>query len=132
MKEIKVQSPAYLEEWDIKVAHYLTYAQIQQIINAVKEFDTWSERKQNIDMLVLYHATDITAEELEKTGHEVLLLSGLIEAVYQIVKNTDYIYTGLKYTESIERSLTQIAKELPNYIKPLEKVVNKYGDKVQK
>lgn len=132
MKEIKAMEPIYIEKYDVHVNPYLTYAQIQQIIDSTKKLDSWSERKQNIDMLVLYHATDIGKEKLEELGHDVLLQSGLIEAVERKLENGYLIEEGLDYTESIQRSLAQIAKELPKYMNPLQEVMNKYGDKSSK
>ena len=101
-------------------------------LHSTKKLDSWSERKQNIDMLVLYHITDIGKEKLEELGHDVLLQSGLIEAVERKLENGYLIEEGLDYTESIQRSLAQIAKELPKYMNPLQEVMNKYGDKSSK
>ena len=64
---------------DFAVNRYLTYAQIQQIVNAVEKAaqtdDGWATRETNIDMLVLYHATNLGKEKLEEIGHETLLQS---------------------------------------------------------
>ena len=63
--------------YDIDIRQYLTYAQIQQIVNAVemasKEDDSWSARQTNIDMLVLIHATDIGKEKLWQVMRETML-----------------------------------------------------------
>ena len=132
MKEIKTIEPVYLEQYDIKVNPYLSYAQIQQIVNATLTMDTWAERQQNIDMLIMYHATDVGAEKLDEIGHDILLNSGVIEEVKCNIKNLYAVYEALHYTESVQRSLTQIAKELPKYFKPLEEVVKKHGNKAKK
>ena len=132
MKEIKTIEPVYLEQYDIKVNPYLSYAQIQQIVNATLTMDTWAERQQNIDMLIMYHATDVGAEKLDEIGHDILLNSGVIEEVKCNIKNLYAVYEALDYTESVQRSLTQIAKELPKYFKPLEEVVKKHGNKAKK
>ena len=123
MKEIKKLDPIYLEKFGIEVNPYLTYAQIQQIVNGVIKFDTWAERQQNIELLVLYHATDIGKEIIEEIGHETLLQSGLIDAVFMRVVNTDKIYKAIEYTESVGRALSQIVKILPEKIKEIEKAV---------
>lgn len=127
MKEIKNLEPVYLEEYDIHVNRYLTYAQIQQIVNAVIQFDSWAERNQNIDMLILHHATDIGIENLEKIGHDVLLTSGLIHDVRQEIENLYAIDIAIDYTESIQRSLTQISRELPKYMDKVEEVIRNGG-----
>lgn len=112
MKEIKIIEPAYIEEFDIHVNRYLTLAQIQQICDAVKTLNTYAERSQSVDMLLLYHATDICKEKLEEMGHELLYCSGLIDAVkYQII-NIYEINHAIEYTESTYRALAQIIKQI--------------------
>lgn len=128
MKEIKAIEPKYLEEYDVHVNPYLTYAQIQAIVNGVKELDGWAEREQNIDMCVLAFATDIPTEKLEEIGHDALLQSGLIHAVEGEIKNLFSVYEAIEYTESTKRALTQIVKALPKYQEQLDAVVKKYGE----
>ena len=41
---IKIEEVKLIEK-EIKVKSYLTYAQIQSIVNAVCKFDTWAERE---------------------------------------------------------------------------------------
>ena len=127
MKEIKAMDKVYLEEYDVYVNPYLTYAQIQAIVNGVKGLDSWSEREQNIDMCVLAFATDIPTEKLEELGHDALLQSGLINAVCGEIKNLFSVYEAIEYTESTKRALAQIIKALPKYQEQLDAVVKKYG-----
>lgn len=139
MKELKELEQAYLVEYDVHVNRYLTYAQIQQIADAVlalskpdengEVHDSWSEREQCIDMLVLYHATDIGKEKLGELSHDDCLKSGLIEAVRCCVENLYFVQRAIEYHESEKRLLAQFSKQLPDLLKPLEKVVNKYGNK---
>ena len=128
MKRLGKIGAVNLEEYNVKVNPYLTYAQIQQIVDAVKNFTVWAEREQNIDMLILYHATNIGKEKLEEYGHDMLLQSGLIDAVKENIHNLDDVRTALDYTTSIQRSLVQIINELPKY----EDVMKRVGDKVKK
>lgn len=127
MKEIKAMDKVYLEEFDVYVNPYLTYAQIQAIVNGVKSLDSWAEREQNIDMCVLAFATDIPSEKLEDVGHDALLQSGLINAVCGEIKNLFSVYEAIEYTESTKRALAQIIKALPKYQEQLDAVVKKYG-----
>ena len=127
MKEIKAMDKVYLEEYDVYVNPYLTYAQIQAIVNGVKSLDSWAEREQNIDMCVLAFATDIPTEKLEELGHDALLQSGLINAVCGEIKDLFSVYEAIEYTESTKRALTQIIKALPKYQEQLDAVVKKYG-----
>ena len=127
MQEIKAMDTVYHEEYDVYVNPYLTYAQIQAIVNGVKSLDSWAEREQNIDMCVLAFATDIPTEKLEEVGHDALLQSGLINAVCGEIKNLFSVYEAIEYTESTKRALTQIIKALPKYQEQLDAVVKKYG-----
>ena len=125
MKKIDNIQPIYLEEYDVHVNTYLTYAQIQQIINGVLNSENWAIRQQNIDMLLLYHVTDIKREELENTGHDLLLQSGLIDKVKNNVKNYTQVLEGLSYTESIAAALNKIVKTLPSIIETKAKQLKK-------
>lgn len=128
MKKLKKKEVVKLEDYGIKVNPWLTYAQIQQIVDAIKKFDTWAEREKNKDMLLMYHATDIGAERLEEIGHDMLLQSGLLYEVKLHVNNLYMIDFALEYTESIQRSLTQIARELPKYMDKVEDVIKHGGN----
>ena len=136
MKEIKGNQTVYLEDYDITVNKYLTYAQIQQIANAVVEAsvndsdDTWANRETNIDMLMLYHATDIGKEKLEEIGHDVLLTSGLIEAVRYSIENLYEINDAIDYIENNQRAINKLLKSLPKVLeetKGLQDLMKKYG-----
>ena len=136
MKEIKGKQTVYLEDYDITVNKYLTYAQVQQIANAVvgssadDSEDTWANRQTSIDMLMLYHATDITKEELEKVGHDDLLTSGLIQAVREQIKNYYEIFEAINYIEDNQRAIGKILKSLPKILeesKGLQALMKKNG-----
>ena len=136
MKEIKGNQTVYLEDYDITVNKYLTYAQIQQIANAVvaasvnDSDDTWANRQTNIDMLMLYHATDIGKEKLEEIGHDDLLTSGLIEAVRYRIENLYNIDAAIDYIENNQRAINKLLKSLPKVLektKGLQDLMKKHG-----
>ena len=136
MKEIKGNQTVYLEDYDITVNKYLTYAQIQQIANAVvaasvnDSDDTWANRETNIDMLMLYHATDIGKEKLEEIGHDALLTSGLIEAVRYRIENLYDINEAIDYIENNQRAINKMLKSLPKILedsKGLQGLMKKNG-----
>ena len=136
MKEIKGNQTVYLEDYDITVNKYLTYAQIQQIANAVVAAsandadDTWANRQTNIDMLMLYHATDIGKEKLEEIGHDDLLTSGLIEAVRYRIENLYDINEAIDYIENNQRAINKMLKSLPKILedsKGLQGLMKKHG-----
>lgn len=136
MKEIKGNQTSYLEDYDITVNKYLTYAQIQQIANAVVTAsandadDTWANRQTNIDMLMLYHATDIGKEKLEEIGHDTLLTSGLIEAVRYRIENLYNVDEAIDYIENNQRAINKMLKSLPKVLeeaKGLQDLMKKHG-----
>ena len=136
MKEIKGNQTVYLEDYDITVNKYLTYAQVQQIANAVvaasmdDSEDTWANRQTNIDMLMLYHATDIGKEKLEEIGHDDLLTSGLVQAVREQIKNYYEIFEAVNYIEDNQRAIGKMLKSLPKILeesKGLQGLMKKYG-----
>ena len=136
MKEIKGNQTVYLEDYDITVNKYLTYAQIQQIANAVVAAsandadDTWANRETNIDMLMLYHATDIGKEKLEEIGDDVLLTSGLIEAVRCCIENLYNVDEAIDYIENNQRAINKMLKSLPKILedsKGLQGLMKKHG-----
>ena len=132
MAIIPEKETTYLEKYGVTVNRYLTYAQIQQIAEATMKFHTWAERQQNIDMLVLVHATDMTVEEIEKYTHDELLQSGLIDEVMLHVDNLYRIYEALEYHESTQRVLTQVLIEINKFMDtPVAKnAVQKFARKV--
>ena len=119
---IKLTDSVYLKDFDVKLNPYLTYAQIQNIVNAVCKFDVWAERQQNIDILLLHYVTDLTDEEIEKYGHDYLIQSGIIDEIKANIKNLNQVYEAIEYTQSTQRALNQIVKELPKLFEPLKRV----------
>lgn len=116
MANINKIEPEYLEKFDIHCNNYLTYAQIQHIVEATMKFDSWGERQQNIDMLLLVHATDMDVKEIEGHSHDEFLESGLIDAVKYHVCNYEQVVEALEWTESTPRALGQILKILNSFL----------------
>ena len=111
MAKIPEKKTVYLEDYEVTVNSYLTGAQIQQIVEATMKFEMWAERQQNIEMLMLVHATDMTMEELESHGYDALKQCGLIDTVKSNIQNFGEIENALNYHESIQRVLTMILNE---------------------
>ena len=123
MKELFTQD-FYLDKYDIKVKKYLTYAQIQKIIETTMQYKTWAERQTNIDMMVLCYVTDIGVNEIQESGIDKFVESGLIEEVYKIVNNIYEIYDGLEYHESVSKALFELSEKLPEIKNTLQKELN--------
>ena len=117
-----------LENYGITVNKYLTYAQIQQIVNSALHCESWAEQQQTIDMLMLYHAANIPLKELEELGHDKLLQSGLIDAVKENVRNYYQIFDGINFANSWIKVLSDIVKQLPANMDKIQKLVlSKYA-----
>lgn len=112
MKELK-EAIVNLENYGINVRQYLTYAQIQKIIETTMKYQTWAERESNINSMVLCYATDLTPEKIDEIGFDNLVTSGLVEDVIRHVSNYYDIIAGLNYHESVGKALTELSKNLP-------------------
>ena len=110
-------------DYDISVNRYLTYAQIQSVVNQARQFESWADRQQCIDMLVLAFATDISKKELDSHNHDYWLTIGLIPNIEQHIENYIQIEDALKYEESPVRILLQLAKEIPEFNKKVDTVM---------
>lgn len=118
MKELQnIEKKVYLEEFDVNVNCYLTLAQIQQIVNAMSRFQSWSEREQNKNILILYHTTDIGKEKIEEYDYDTFQNSGLLDAVLSKIENLNKLDEAITYTESIHRAMNQIYKEVMRSVK---------------
>lgn len=113
----------HLEQYGVDVKRYLSYAEIQTIADGCVELQTWSEREQNIDMLVLHFAAGVPVETLEKNGHDHYLQSGMIDAVSACVVNIFEIDTAIKFAENPIRLLSQLAKEMPEFSRKVDEVM---------
>lgn len=123
MKEIKEFTDEYMEDYGVNIKPYLTYSEIQAIANAATKFDTWAERNENIDILLIHFATDMEDKDIEELGHDKLLKSGLIDIVKATVMNYHEIDTAIAFAESPMRLLTKIAKEMPEFSKRVDEVM---------
>lgn len=123
MKEIKEFTDEYVEDYGVHIKSYLTYSEIQAIANAATKFDTWAERNENIDILLIHFATDMDDKDIEELGHDKLLKSGLIDIVKATVINFYEIDAAIAFAESPMRLFTKLAKEIPEFSKRVDEVM---------
>ena len=121
-----------LNDKDIEIKSYLTYAEIQVIVNRVSQSDSWAEREQNIDLLLLHFVTNLTDEEIESYGHEELLKSGFIDYVKNQVVNFNKVHEAITYTQSIPRLLVHLSKELPKLLEQVQENMEKVTERGDK
>ena len=127
MKENQITQETVEQPKNIKVKPYLTYAQIQNIVNQVEQFDTWAERETAIDFMLMSYATDMPEKDVEAIGHDTLVSSGTMDGVRNLIKNLDRVYDAIAYTESTARALKQILEEMPKMMEPLKEMQEKYA-----
>ena len=119
MKELKGLKTIYLDNYDIEVKQYLSLSQIQKIINEVIQVDTFEERENVIDYLLLVYCTNIGQEKIDELGPDILIESGLVDEVKKNIKNIDKLIEGIGYSESTGKALRDISKKLPNDLSEL-------------
>lgn len=121
MKELKGLKEKYLENYDVEVKQYLTFSQIQEIINSVLQSETFEERENTIDYLLLVFCTNIGKEKVDELGPDIFIESGLMDEVKNSIRNIDKLYEGISYHESTGKALMEIAKSLPSYLEEMKK-----------
>ena len=126
MKELTVKN-VYLEKYDVTVKPFLTYAEVQTIINGMKKYSTWSERETCKDMMMMLFVTNIDKEALEEIGHDLLLECGLIDAVRYNVVNFEDIDRGIAYEESLMKTLNILSTKLPEIADKVKEVTKNGG-----
>ena len=121
MKELKIKT-IHDNEYDVEINSFLSATQIDKIAQAVIKLETYLEREQMICYLVLNYCTNIDKEIIEDTDPDVIMQSGLWEAVKTAVYNFYEIEDAIKFYESPVRMLAEIADVLPDLTKQLQGV----------
>lgn len=121
MKELKGLKEKYLENYDVEVKQYLTFSQIQEIINNILQADTYEERENTINYFLLVFMTNIGKDIIDELGPDIFVESGLMNEVKSSIKNIDKLYEGITYHESTGKALREISKSLPIYLEEMKK-----------
>lgn len=121
MKELKTKT-IHNDEYDIEINSLLSATQIDKIAQEVIKLGTYLEREQMICYLVLNYCTNIDKEAIEDADPDVIVQSGLWEAVKSSVYNFYEIEDAIKFYESPVRMLAEIADVLPDLTKQLQGV----------
>ena len=121
MKELKTKT-IHNDEYDIEINALLSATQIDKIAQEVINLKTYLEREQMICYLVLNYCTNIDKEAIEDADPDVIMQSGLWEAVKSSVYNFYEIEDAIKFYESPVRMLAEIADVLPDLTKQLQGV----------
>lgn len=121
MKELKIKT-IHDNEYNIEINSFLSATQIDKIAQAVIKLETYLEREQMICYLVLNYCTNIDKVIIEDADPDVIMRSGLWEAVKNTVYNFYAIEDAIKFYESPVRMLVEIADVLPDLTKQLQSV----------
>lgn len=114
MAELEIK---YMIIDDVKVKEYLSYAEIQAIVNEALKYQSWAERQQIIDYYILRYATDIPVNEIDNIDTEKLICSGFMNKVSNCIANYHEIFDAIKYEESVGKQLGMILQTLPSLVK---------------
>lgn len=128
MVAIKELDKIYLEDFDIYVKRYLTYAEIQSIVDALEKLEKWSDRQTVVDLLILTYATNMDKEQLKNTPHDVLLSSGLIEQVTGCIDNLYQVTDAISFNNSFVNIMANLVKNMPKLTEEIKKVADKYAN----
>lgn len=131
MVAIKELDKIYLEDFDIYVKRYLTYAEIQSIVDALEKLEKWSDRQTVVDLLILTYATNMDREQLKNTPHDVLLSSGLIEQVTGCIDNLYQVTDAIAFNNSFVNIMANLVKNMPKLTEEIKKVADKYANSKQ-
>ena len=121
MKELKTKT-IHNDEYDVEINALLSATQIDKIAQEVIKLGTYLEREQMICYLVLNYCTNIDKEAINEADPDVIVQSGLWEAVKSSVYNFYEIEDAIKFYESPVRMLAEIADVLPDLTKQLQGV----------
>ena len=115
MKEFTIETTdALKDKFGLdSVKKYLTYSQIQNIINTVMQYQTWAERQSIIDEMLICYITDLSQKEVEEKGMDYFVQSGLVDYLHYAVENYFDIFRGLEYHESVGKALMELSKNIP-------------------
>lgn len=128
MVAIKELDKIYLEDFDIYVKRYLTYAEIQSIVDALEKLEKWADRQTVVDLLILTYATNMDKEQLKNTPHDVLLSSGLIEQVTGCIDNLYQVTDAIAFNSSFVNIMANLVKNMPKLTEEIKKVADKYAN----
>lgn len=123
MKEIKEIANYKSDKFDIEIHRYLTYAEIQSVVDGLKKLSSWAEITQSIDMCILYLATNIDKTDLENLDHDFWLKSGVIDEVKSHICNIKQINEAIEYETNWMKSLNKFVNEIPEFSKKVDAVM---------
>ena len=139
MKEIKMPTEMYFEEYDLYVRPYLTLEEVVSIGELVVQANNPIEQEMTIAMNTLICCTKLTAEDFqapesedeEEANADVLdigdiIISGMWDEIKFEIDNISMVYDYVRYFESPQIAIAKFLNQtLPN-------MLDKYVDKLPK
>ena len=142
MKELKMPTEMYFEEYDLHVRPYLTLEEIMSIGELVVQADNPIEQEMTIAMNTLICCTELTTEDFqapEVDGEEDsesvdvdvldigdIMISGMWDTIKSEIANISMVYDYVRYFESPQIAIAKFLNQtLPN-------MLDKYVDRLPK
>lgn len=137
MKELVNKEKIYLEDYEVNVNPYLTFNQIDTIVNAILEEDNFLGRQMVKDMYIIKFATDIEmTEEVTSDEYDKYILSGLLDEIKPNIINLYLVDKLVNKADSIEisvkKSLNSLETTIDNFLVGTEKILDKAQKKLPK
>ena len=115
------------------IKHYLSLAEIENVVRGMVQFDSWAEREQSKIAMVIYYMTDMDTEMIEAHSIDEWVESGEYAKIIENCYNLDDIDAAVEFIESVPRNLNLILKKAgPQINATLDALVKKYGNKAAK
>jgi hypothetical protein len=122
-----------MAETEINVREYLAYNELRTIIDECAKVKDPLERKFFKDMYLVRFATDIELEdEINSAQYDAFVEGGVIDAVYNNVKNIYLIDECLAKLESTEASMNRIAYLIGDFLDSVGGNINGLIDSLPK
>lgn len=141
MKELKYAEMIHNERFDIDIKPYLITAEIELIVDKILEQDNMIHRDIIKNMLVIKFCTNI--ENVDEMDYDLVVSSGLLSEILDIVENYYDIDTYVLRSESVENSVKKFlentsividkaTKSMPKTPKAWEKMFGQLAEAVKK
>ena len=126
MKELTMPKEVYLEDFDIHVRPYLTAEEIISIGSLMVEANNYTEQELVLMVNVLAECTDVPEEVINGDNLDLLIHSGLWNAVTNVVDNLYEVWDYVSHEENMHVSISRFLNTtLPN-------MLDKYIDRLPK
>lgn len=127
MKSLELPKMVYLKDYDVHVKPYIEADKIITIGETMLGANNFMEQELILAVNVIDECTDVDINELEKIDIDIILHSGLWDAVQEIVYNVDMVRDYVKHGENVEVAIANFLNNtVPAMVDKLDKNLSKY------